>query len=112
MENQLAFADVPYNAVINILDQRGLFSAHEEMSSSELENFFDKDFYVFESDEAKADVVQTAVELLDAEHIKQLTLSYPTSTFFEVLIAQGFLSNLGRYYVVSVEYPLGTRLVA
>ncbi|MGE7621730.1 hypothetical protein ACQKMD_01385 [Viridibacillus sp. NPDC096237] len=112
MDNQLAFAGLAYSTAISILDQRGLFSVHEELSRIELENFFDQNFYVFEKETKMDDVVQTAVELLDSNHVKHLIMDYPNKCFADAIESEGFLTVLDAYYVLSVEYPKETQLAA
>lgn len=88
-----------------ILESRHLHDAILEMTTNELENFFDSNFYLFDGETPRHEIAEIAIDILDLHHFHSLMTENSNKTVYEMLVAEGFVNTIDGITALSIEYP-------
>lgn len=94
------------NTAYQILESRNLHDAIEEMTTIELANFFDRNFYLFDVETPQQDVAEIAIDILELSHFRALMERNIDKTVYEMLVAEGYVNKVDGITVLSIDCPL------
>lgn len=103
--NVLDFESAGHKAY-RVLESRQLHDAILEMTTYELENFFDSKFYLFDQGTPESEVAETAIHLLEPCLFQSLMKQHSDKTVYQMLVEEGFVNVVEGVTVLSIEYPL------
>ena len=89
-----------------ILESRNLNDFILEMTTYELENFFDRNFYLFDEETPKHEIAELAIDILEPYHFQILMQEHSDKTVYQMLVSEGFVNVVEDVTVLSIECPL------
>lgn len=99
------FEDISRETAYRILESRDLKDAIEEQTAIELENFFDQSITLFDQEITREEIAECGITQLGDNDFTNLMLNNRDKTVFDMLIAEGFLTEVEGINVLSLDYP-------
>lgn len=100
------FEDISQEAAYRILESRNLKDAIEEQTVMELENFFDQSITLFGQEITKEEIAECGITQLGDTDFTNHMLNNRDKTVFDMLVAEGFLTEIEGINVLSFDYPM------
>lgn len=92
-----------------IESREGAFKAqhHEsEKTIIELMNYFDAHYKVFSDETPANDIIEYALDCMGEHDFVAMLSNHEFTDIMEMLKMEGFITTIGSYYLISIDFPL------